>query len=143
MSKGINKAFVMGYVGGEVNANDKGTFFSIATNEQWKNKQTGNMEQRTEWHQVACFGPQAGVAKQYVKKGMLVHVEGSMRTNKYTDNNGVEKQSTSIICQNLTFAEKKGDNQQQGGYQGNNQNQGYGNQGQGSGQDYQRQSGGW
>jgi single-strand DNA-binding protein len=73
---------------------------SVATNEKWKDK-NGEMQERTEWHRVKFFGRLAEIAGEYLKKGGQVYVEGSLRTEKYTDKQGVEKYSTDIIANEM------------------------------------------
>jgi single-strand DNA-binding protein len=74
---------------------------SIATSEQWTDKQSGQKQERTEWHRVKLFGRLAEIAGEYLKKGRQVYVEGSLRTDKYTDKQGVERYSTDIIASEL------------------------------------------
>ena len=101
MSRGINKVILLGRLGNdpEVKYTANGsavTNISVATSEQWKDKQTGEMQTKTEWSRVVFFGKLAEIAGQYLKKGSQVYVEGSLRTNKYTDKNGIERYSTDI-----------------------------------------------
>ena len=70
---------------------------SVATSESWTDKNTGQKQERTEWHRVSMFGKLAEVAAQYTDKGSKVYVEGKLETRKYTDNAGIEKYSTSIV----------------------------------------------
>ena len=74
---------------------------SVATSESWKDKQTGAKQERTEWHRVTLFGRMAEVAGEYLTKGRQVYIEGSLRTEKYTDKGGVERWSTSIIARDM------------------------------------------
>src|SRR5690348_5871367 len=73
----------------------------VATSESWKDKQTGEKQERTEWHRVKAFGKLAEIIGEYVKKGSQVYIEGSLRTDKYTDKQGVERYSTDIIASNM------------------------------------------
>jgi single-strand DNA-binding protein len=73
--------------------------FSIATSEKWKDKQTGEKKERTEWHRVAVFGPLTGVVENWVKKGSKVFVEGEIRTRKWQDQSGQDRYSTEIVLQ--------------------------------------------
>lgn len=70
--------------------------FSLATSETWKDKATGERKEATEWHRVVLFGRLAEIAAQYLRKGSAVYIEGSLRTRKYTDKDGVERYSTEI-----------------------------------------------
>lgn len=101
MSRGINKVILVGRLGNDpdVRYNASGnavTTISIATSESWKDRNTGQQQERTEWHRVVFFGKLAEIAGQYLRKGSQVYVEGSLRTNKYTDKNGIERYSTDI-----------------------------------------------
>ncbi len=105
MARGINKVILVGTLGKdpEVRQSTSGntlTSISVATNEKWKDK-NGEMQERTEWHRVKFFGRLAEIAGEYLKKGSQVYLEGSLRTEKYTDKAGVEKYSTDIIASEL------------------------------------------
>ena len=77
------------------------TSIRIATSEQWKDKQTGENQERTEWHRVKFFGRLAEIAGEYLRKGRQVYIEGSLRTDKYTDKEGIERYSTDIIANEM------------------------------------------
>lgn len=105
MARGINKVILVGNLGNdpEVRYAQNGnaiTTISVATSESWKDKD-GNPQERTEWHRVKFFGRLAEIAGEYLKKGRQVYIEGSLRTEKYTDKNGVEKYSTDIIANEM------------------------------------------
>lgn len=112
----VNKVIIVGHLGrdpemrhlpsGEAVAN-----FSVATSESWKDKATGEKQERTEWHRVNFFGKTAEVAGQYLKKGSLVYVEGSLQTRKWTDKEGVEKFTTEIRGDRLQMLGGKGERQ--------------------------------
>lgn len=98
----LNKAQIIGNVGKdpEVRYSPSGsavTNVSIATTEKYKDKQTGEPKEVTEWHRVVFFGRLAEVAGQYLKKGGICYVEGQIRTRKYTDGNGADKYTTEIV----------------------------------------------
>lgn len=98
----LNKAQIIGNIGKdpEVRYSPSGsavTNVSIATTEKYKDKQTGEPKEVTEWHRVVFFGRLAEVAGQYLKKGGICYVEGQIRTRKYTDGNGVDKYTTEIV----------------------------------------------
>jgi single-strand DNA-binding protein len=106
MARGINKVILVGNLGNdpEVRYTTSGTAIaslSIATSESWTDKQSGEKQERTEWHRVKMFGKLAEIAGEYLKKGRQVYVEGSLRTDKYTDKSGVEKYSTDIIASDM------------------------------------------
>ena len=73
----------------------------LATSESWKDKQTGENQERTEWHRVVLFGKLGEIAGEYLKKGRQVYIEGSLRTNKYTDKDGIERYSTDIVANEM------------------------------------------
>jgi single-strand DNA-binding protein len=100
--RGVNKVILAGNLGAdpETRYTSSGTAISslrVATSEQWTDKQSGERQERTEWHRVKLFGKLAEIAGEYLKKGRTVYIEGSLRTNKYTDKDGVERYSTDII----------------------------------------------
>jgi len=106
MARGVNKVILVGTLGKdpEVRYSQSGsamTSVSVATNESWKDKVTGEKQERTEWHRVKFFGRLAEIAGEYLKKGGQVYIEGSLRTEKYTDKQGVEKYSTDIIANEM------------------------------------------
>lgn len=105
MAKGVNKVILVGTVGKdpEVRYSQAGSAnasLSIATNEKWKDKQ-GQVQERTEWHRLKFFGKLAEIAGEYVKKGQQLYIEGSLRTDKYTDKQGVERYTTDIIVSEM------------------------------------------
>ena len=102
-SRGINKVILIGNLGQdpEVRYMPSGgavTNITLATSETWRDKQTGEQKERTEWHRVVCFNDRIGdVIEKYVRKGSKVYVEGALQTRKWTDQAGVEKYSTEVI----------------------------------------------
>ena len=106
MARGINKVILVGNLGAdpEVRYTTSGTAIaslSIATSESWTDKQSGGKQERTEWHRVKMFGRLAEISGEYLKKGRQVYIEGSLRTDKYTDKQGVERYSTDIIASEM------------------------------------------
>lgn len=106
MSRGLNKVQLIGHLGAdpEVRHMPSGVTvanLSIATSEQWKDKQSGEKQERTEWHRITLFGRRAEVAGEYLKKGSRVYVEGKLQTDKYTDKEGVERYATKVIAFDL------------------------------------------
>ena len=85
------------------------TSIRIATSEQWKDKQTGENQERTEWHRVKAFGRLAEIMGEYLRKGSQVYIQGSIRTEKYTDKDGVERYSTEIVASELQMLGGKGE----------------------------------
>lgn len=105
MARGVNKVILVGNLGNdpEVRYAQSGsaiTTISVATTESWKDK-NGEQQERTEWHRVKAFGRLAEIMGEYLKKGRQVYIEGSLRTEKYTDKNGVEKYATDIIADEM------------------------------------------
>jgi single-strand DNA-binding protein len=116
MARGINKVIIVGTLGDDPKtrytaAGSAVTNISLATNESWTDKQTGQKQERTEWHRVKFFGRLAEIAAEYLKKGKQVYIEGSLRTDKYTDKDGIERYSTDIIASEMQML---GGNDQQG-----------------------------
>jgi single-strand DNA-binding protein len=106
MARGINKVILIGNLGAdpETRAMPSGTTVAnlrVATSESWRDKQTGEQQERTEWHRVALFGRLAEIAGEYLRKGSQVYIEGSLRTRKYQDKQGNERYSTEIIGNEL------------------------------------------
>ena len=106
MSRGINKVILIGNLGAdpERRATAGGTSVTslrIATSESWKDKQTGETQERTEWHTVKLFGRLGDIAAEYLRKGRQVYIEGSLRTDKYTDKDGNERYTTEVIANEM------------------------------------------
>ncbi len=106
MARGINKVILVGNLGADpetryTTAGGAVTNIRLATSEQWRDKQSGENQERTEWHRVVLFGKLGEIAGEYLKKGRQVYIEGSLRTNKYTDKDGVERYTTDIIASEM------------------------------------------
>jgi single-strand DNA-binding protein len=104
--RGVNKVILVGNLGvdPEVRYMPSGSGVAnlrVATTESWKDRQTGERQERTEWHTVVLFGRLAEVAGQYLKKGAQVYVEGSLRTRKWQDKSGTERYSTEIVANDM------------------------------------------
>jgi len=102
MARGINKVILVGNLGAdpETRAMPSGTTVAnlrIATSESWRDKQSGEQQERTEWHRVVLFGRLGEIAAEYLKKGSQVYIEGSLRTRKWQDKQGQERFSTEIV----------------------------------------------
>jgi single-strand DNA-binding protein len=113
MAKGINKAIIVGFLGQdpETRHMPNGTAvtnISVATSEEWKDKNTGEKQSRTEWHRITFFGRLAEVVAEYLRKGSQVYVEGRIQTDKYTDKQGVERYATKIIASEMQMLGGKG-----------------------------------
>ena len=106
MARGINKVILVGNLGAdpETRYTQSGTAVTtvrLATSEQWKDKNTGQTQERTEWHRVKFFGRLAEIAGEYLRKGRQIYVEGSIRTDKFTGNDGQEKYWTEIVANEM------------------------------------------
>lgn len=97
----LNNAQIIGHLGRDpevryLPSGEAVASFSIATTEKWKDKQTGEAKEVTEWHKISAFGKLAEIVERFLQKGSLVYVSGQIKTRKYTDKDGVEKYSTEI-----------------------------------------------
>jgi single-strand DNA-binding protein len=106
MARGINKVILVGNLGAdpETRAMPSGSTVAnlrIATSESWRDKQSGEQQERTEWHRVALFGRLGEIAAEYLKKGSQVYIEGSLRTRKWQDKQGNERYSTEIVANEM------------------------------------------
>jgi single-strand DNA-binding protein len=113
MARGVNKVILIGNLGAdpETRAMPSGTTVAnlrVATSESWRDKQTGEQQERTEWHRVAFFGRLAEVAGEYLRKGSQVYIEGSLRTRKWQDKQGNERYSTEIVGNDLQMLGGRG-----------------------------------
>lgn len=113
MARGINKVILVGNVGldPDVRYMPNGnavTTLSIATSETWKDKQTGDKQERTEWHRVVCFNRLGEIAGEYVRKGSKLYVEGSLRTRKWQDQQGQDRYTTEIVATDIQMLDSKG-----------------------------------
>ncbi len=106
MARGINKVIIVGNVGGDpetryMPSGGAVTNLTIATNESWKDKASGERKERTEWHRVAMFNRLAEIAAEYLRKGSQVFIEGKLRTRKWQDKNGQDRYTTEIIADEM------------------------------------------
>lgn len=113
MARGINKVILIGNLGKDPEVRympngDAAANVSLATSESWKDKQTGEKQERTEWHNVAFFGRLAEIAGEYLKKGAKVYIEGSLRTRKWQDKNGQDRYTTEIIASEMQMLDSRG-----------------------------------
>ncbi len=127
MARGVNKVILIGNLGADPDKRSTQggttvTTLSLATSETWRDKQTGEQRERTEWHRIKLFGKLGDIAADYLTKGRQVYIEGSIRTDKYTDKQGVERYSTDIIANEMQMLGGPGQGSSQGGgYQGGSQ----------------------
>ena len=120
MARGVNKVILIGNLGKDPETRSMPSGMQVAnlnlaTSESYKDKQSNEWVERTEWHRVALFGRLAEVASEYLKKGSKVYIEGSIRTRKWTDKEGKERYSTEIIGNEMQMLDSKGGGQGGGG----------------------------
>jgi single-strand DNA-binding protein len=114
MARGINKAIIVGNLGRdpEVRYTANGSAVAnvtVATSESWKDKQSGERQERTEWHRVVFFGRLAEIAEEYLKKGSQVYIEGSIRTQKWQDKeSGQDRYTTEIVARDMQMLGSRG-----------------------------------
>lgn len=125
-SRGVNKVILVGNLGQDpetrmMQNGNAVTNISIATSESWKDKQTGQQQERTEWHRVVFYNRLAEIAGEYLSKGSKVYVEGTLRTRKWQDNNGQDRYTTEIISNEMQMLDSRGMNSGADGGGGNYQ----------------------
>jgi len=128
MSGSLNKVQLIGNLGADPESStlpsgSTVTNFTIATNEVWKDKQTGERHERVEWHRVTLFNRLAEIAAQYLHKGSKVYLEGSNRTRSYMTNDGIEKYVTEVIGSSMTMLDSKAESDNAGFGDSNSNNQ--------------------
>ena len=131
MARGINKVILVRNLGGDpetryMPSGSAVTNLSVATSESWKDKQTGEQKERTEWHKVAMFNRLAEIAAEYLRKGSQVYIEGKLRTRKWQDRDGNDRWTTEIVADEMQMLGGRGGAAPMGSGQG---------MGQGSSQD--------
>jgi single-strand DNA-binding protein len=119
---GVNKVIVLGNLGKdpEVKFMPSGSAvanLTVATSETWKDKQTGEAKEKTEWHRVAIFGKLAEIAGEYLKKGSKVYLEGSLQTRKWQNKEGQDQYTTEVVVQGFNGVMQMLDGKPQGGQQ--------------------------
>lgn len=120
MARGINKVILIGNIGQdpEVKYMPSGgavTNVSVATSETWKDKNTGQPQERTEWHRVVFFNRLGEIAGEYLKKGSKVYIEGALRTRKWQAQDGTDRYTTEIVASEMQMLDGRGDNAGMGG----------------------------
>ena len=113
MARGVNKAIIVGTLGQdpEVRYTSNGgavANISVATNESWRDKATGEAQERTEWHRIVMFGKLAEIAQQYLKKGSQAYFEGRIQTRKWQDQSGNDRYSTEIVANEMQMLGGRG-----------------------------------
>jgi single-strand DNA-binding protein len=124
MARGVNKVILVGNVGGDpetryMPSGGAVTNLTLATSESWKDKQTGQPQERTEWHRVVFFNRLAEIANEYVRKGSKVYVEGSLRTRQW-EQDGVKRYTTEIVASEMQMLDSRQGGPQSGSQDGAN-----------------------
>ena len=114
MSRGVNKVILIGNLGQKpdmkyTQSNTAVANLSLATSESWKDKDSGDLKTKTEWHRVVYFGKLAEIAEQYLDKGSKVYIEGKLQTRKWQDQAGNDRYTTEVLGQELTMLDSRGD----------------------------------
>lgn len=139
-SRGVNKVILVGNLGNDPEtrafpSGDMVTNITVATSETWKDKQTGQPQERTEWHRVVFHRRLAEIAGEYLHKGSKVYIEGSLKTRKWQGKDGQDRYTTEIVAREMQMLDSRGQGGGQGGGQSNyNQGGGQSNYNQGGGQ---------
>lgn len=112
MSKGVNKALIVGHLGsdpeGRLLENQNAVCnFSVATSESWKDKDTGQQQERTEWHRIVVYGKLAEICSKYLKKGSKVFIEGQLKTRKWQDKDGRDCYTTEIVARDMQMLDSR------------------------------------
>ena len=127
MARGVNKAIILGNLGQdpEVRYSQGGKALcnlSIATSEKWKDKDSGEEKEKTEWHRIVAFGRMAEVMGEHLHKGSQVYIEGKIQTRKWQDRDGNDRYTTEIVANDMQMlGSRQGGNPQSGGAQQNRQ----------------------
>lgn len=112
MAKGVNKVILIGNLGNDPDirytpTGSAVTTISLATTDSWKDKQSGELQDRTEWHRVVFFGRLAEIAGEYLRKGAKIYAEGSLRSRKWQDKTGTDRYTTEIIASEMQMLDSK------------------------------------
>ena len=112
MARGVNKVILIGNLGNDPETRympngNAVTTLSLATTEGWKDRESGQTQERTEWHRVVFFNRLAEIAGEYLKKGSKVFIEGSLRTRKWQDKNGQDRYTTEIVASEMQMLDAK------------------------------------
>jgi len=113
MARGINKVILIGNLGRDpetryTQGGSAVTNLRLATSESWRDKQTGEQQERTEWHTVVCFARLAEIAGEYLRKGSKVYIEGRLQTRKWQDQSGQDRYSTEIVANDMQMLDSRG-----------------------------------
>ena len=113
MARGINKVILIGNLGRDpetryTQGGSAVTNLRVATAESWKDRQTGEQQERTEWHSVVCFARLGEIAGEYLRKGSKVYIEGRLQTRKWQDKDGNDRYSTEIVANDMQMLDSRG-----------------------------------
>lgn len=113
MARGINKVILIGNLGADPETRHTAggsavTNLSLATSESWRDKQSGDMQEKTEWHRVVMFSKLAEIAGEYLRKGSKVYVEGRLQTRKWQDRDGNDRWSTEVVANEMQMLDSRG-----------------------------------
>ncbi len=145
MARGVNKVILIGNLGADpevryTQSQSAVANLRIATSEQWRDKQTGENRENTEWHNVVMFGRLGEIAGEYLKKGSKVYVEGRLQTRKWQDKSGNDRYTTEIVANDMQMLDSRGEGgggnfagDDRGGFGGGGRNGGGGGRGEGRG----------
>lgn len=158
MARGVNKVILVGNLGSDpenkyLPSGSSVSEFSVATTRAWKNKDSGQQTEETEWHRITAFGRQAEICGEYLRKGSQVYIEGRLKTDKWQDQQGNTRYTTKVVMENMQMLGGRGGSAPMGGGGGQSQpaaqaggqggGQGSGQGGWGGGQQQQPQNQGW
>jgi single-strand DNA-binding protein len=121
MARGINKVILIGNLGADpetryTQGGSAVSNFNVATSMSWRDRQTGEQQERTDWHRVVCFGKLAEVAGEYLRKGSKVYIEGRLQTRKWQDQSGQDRYTTEVVANDMQMLDSRGGGDS--GYQG-------------------------
>ncbi|QGP57387.1 Helix-destabilizing protein (plasmid) [Piscirickettsia salmonis] len=116
--KGVNKVIIVGNLGRDpemryMQSGDAIANITVATSESWKDRNTGQQQENTEWHRIVLFRRLGELASEYLRKGSQVYIEGKLKTNKWQDQSGQDRYTTEIIADNMKFLGSKNTSQTQ------------------------------
>ena len=123
MARGVNKVIIIGNLGADpetrfMPGGGAVTNVNMATSESWKDKQTGQQQERTEWHRVVFFSRLAEIAGEYLKRGSKIYIEGSLRTRKWQGQDGQDRYTTEIVANEMQMLDSRGDSLANGSHGG-------------------------
>lgn len=119
MSKGVNKCILIGNLGQDPEVRympngDAVANFTVATSESWNDRNTGEKQERTEWHRIVAFKKLGEICGKYLSKGSKVYIEGSIKTRKWQDQQGQDRYTTEIVARDMQMLDSRGEGRQQG-----------------------------